>query len=69
MRRVERPLARAVLERVNPQGGDRAHLWSVVENRGEVSNADVLHTFDLVETEHLTDLRDRLVIGWTAPRA
>ena len=50
------------------EGGDRARLWSVLENRGEVSNDGAMRTFDLVETEHLADLRDRLVIGWRSPR-
>ena len=49
-------------------GGDRARLWSVVENRGEISNNGTLRTFDLAVTEHLVDLRDRLVIGWRSPR-
>ena len=52
-----------------PDGSDRARLWSVLENRGEISNDGVLRTFELVESEHLVDLRGRLVIGWTAPRA
>ena len=30
------------------EGGDRARLWSVLENRGEVSNDGALRTFDLV---------------------
>ena len=50
------------------EGGDRARLWSVVENRGEVSNDGELRTFDLVVAEHLADLRSRLVIGWRSPR-
>lgn len=51
------------------EGGDRARLWRVLENRGEVSNDGVLRTFDLVASEHLADLRNRLVIGWRSPRA
>lgn len=51
------------------EGGDRARLWSVLENRGEVSNDGVRRLFDLVETGHLADLRNRLVIGWKSPRA
>lgn len=50
------------------EGGDRARLWSVLENRGEVSNDGAIRTFDLVVSEHLADLRDRLVIGWRSPR-
>jgi hypothetical protein len=50
------------------EGGDRARLWSVLANRGEVSNDGALRTFDLVVAEHLADLRNRLVIGWRSPR-
>lgn len=50
------------------EGGDRARLWSVLENRGEISNDGALRTFDLVASEHLADLRNRLVIGWRSPR-
>lgn len=50
------------------EGGDQARLWSVVENRGEVANNGVLRTFDLVESEHMADLRGRLVLGWRSPR-
>lgn len=50
------------------EGGDRARLWSVLENRGEVWNDGALRTFDLVASEHLADLRNRLVIGWRSPR-
>lgn len=50
------------------EGGDRARLWSVLENRGEVSNDGVVRTFDLMALEHLADLRNRLVIGWRSPR-
>ncbi len=50
------------------EGGDRARLWSVLENRGEVSNDGALRTFDLAPSEHLADLRNRLVIGWRSPR-
>lgn len=50
------------------EGGGRARLWAVVENRGEMSNDGVRRTFDIVETEHLSDLRNRLVIGWRSPR-
>ncbi|GAA2051756.1 GIY-YIG nuclease family protein [Leifsonia soli] len=50
------------------EGGDRARLWSVIENRGEISNSGILRTFDVVQSEHMADLRNRLVIGWNAPR-
>lgn len=50
------------------EGGDRARLWSVVENRGEVSNDGVLRVFDLIVSGHLADLKNRLVIGWRSPR-
>lgn len=50
------------------EGGDRARLWSVVENRGETENDGVRRTFDLVVSEHMADLRNRLVIGWRSPR-
>lgn len=50
------------------EGGDRARLWSVLENRGEFSNDGALRTFDLSVSEHLADLRNRLVIGWRSPR-
>ncbi len=50
------------------EGGDQARFWSVVENRGEVANNGIVRTFDIVETEHMADLRSRLVIGWRSPR-
>ena len=50
------------------EGGDRARLWSVLENRGEISNDGALRTFDLVESNHMADLWNRLVIGWRSPR-
>lgn len=50
------------------EGGDQARLWSVVENRGEVSNDGVRRIFDVVVSDHMTDLRNRLVIGWRSPR-
>jgi hypothetical protein len=50
------------------EGGDRARLWSLVENRGEVENDGLRRSFDLVASDHLADLRNRLVIGWRSPR-
>ncbi|MBC7632748.1 GIY-YIG nuclease family protein [Aeromicrobium sp.] len=50
------------------EGGDRARLWSVVENRGEVANDGTVRTFDHADSERLADLRNRLVIGWKSPR-
>jgi hypothetical protein len=50
------------------EGGDQARLWSVVENRGEIDNNGMIRTFDVAETEHMADLRNRLVIGWRSPR-
>lgn len=50
------------------EGGDRARLWSVVENRGELDNDGLRRSFDLISSEHLADLRNRLVIGWRSPR-
>ncbi|MFV0457989.1 MAG: GIY-YIG nuclease family protein [Actinomycetales bacterium] len=50
------------------EGGDRARLWSVLENRGEISNDGAQRNFDLVVSDHLADLRNRLVIGWKSPR-
>lgn len=50
------------------EGGDQARLWSVVENRGEISTNAIIRTFDIAETDHMADLRNRLVIGWRSPR-
>jgi hypothetical protein len=50
------------------QGGDQARLWSVIENRGEIGNNGILRTFDVVETSHMADLRNRLVVAWKSPR-
>jgi hypothetical protein len=50
------------------EGGDRARLWSVVENHGEAPNDGDLRVFNLVISDHLADLRNRLVIGWKSPR-
>ncbi len=50
------------------EGGDQARLWSVVENRGEISSDGVRRVFDVVQTEHMEDLRNRLVVGWKSPR-
>lgn len=51
------------------EGGDQARLWSVLENRGEVENTGIIRTFDAIESEHMADLRNRLVMGWRSPRA
>ena len=51
------------------EGGDRARLWSVVENRGEISSDGKLRTFDVVVSDRMAGLRGRLVIGWRAPRS
>lgn len=50
------------------EGGDQARLWGVVENRGELSRNEVVRTFDIVETDHMDELRGRLVLGWRSPR-
>lgn len=50
------------------EGGDQARLWSVVENGGEISTDGVRRIFDVVQSEHMADLRNRLVIGWRSPR-
>ncbi|VXB67315.1 GIY-YIG nuclease family protein [Frigoribacterium sp. 9N] len=50
------------------EGGDQARLWSVVENRGEISNTGIIRTFDIAESAHMEDLRNRLAIGWRSPR-
>ncbi|WP_026820319.1 GIY-YIG nuclease family protein [Arthrobacter castelli] len=51
------------------EGGDRARFWSVVESRGETSNDGLRRSFDLAKSGQMADLRNRLVIGWRAPRA
>lgn len=51
-----------------PEGSDRARLWAVVRNHGEIANDGSLRTFDLEITDLLSDLQDRLVIGWKQPR-
>lgn len=50
------------------EGGDRARLWSVVENHGESERDGDLRVFNLVVSDHLAELRNRLVIGWRSPR-
>lgn len=50
------------------EGGDQARLWAVVENRGEVTSTELLRTFDVSVTDHMADVRGRLVIGWRSPR-
>lgn len=51
------------------EGGDRARFWSVVENRAELPGGNQLRYFDLAPTDQLSDLKNRLVIGWRSPRA
>lgn len=51
-----------------PEGGDRARLWSVVVNRGEIPTDGWSREFDLEQSNHLSELKMRLVIGWRAPR-
>lgn len=50
-------------------GTRSARFWSVVANRGEIANDGTLRYFDVAVTERMTELKDRLVIGWSAPRA
>lgn len=50
------------------EGGSEARLWSVVENRGETWNDGMRRGFSLSATEHMAELRDRLVVGWRSPR-
>lgn len=51
-----------------PEGGDRARLWGVLQNRGEVARDELNRQFDLRTTNQLADLCNRLVIGWNSPR-
>lgn len=51
-----------------PEGGDRARLWRVLANHGEIERGETTRTFDLSVTDEMADLRDRLVIGWRSPR-
>lgn len=51
------------------EGGNRARLWSVLHNRGEGGNDGRLRSFDLAVGDQMVDLRNRLVIGWKAPRS
>ena len=51
------------------EDGSQARLWKVVENRGEISNDGVVRCFDLTESALMSDLANRLVIGWRSPRA
>ena len=52
-----------------PEGRDRARLWAVVTNRGELPREGAIRSFDLEVSEAMADLRDRLVIGWKAARS
>lgn len=51
-----------------PEGGDRARLWRVVINHGEIERNDETRTFDLEVSDEMSDLRNRLVIAWRSPR-
>ena len=51
-----------------PDGGDRARLWGVLDNQGEVENVAAGRAFNLERSDQLNDLTDRLVLGWRAPR-
>ncbi|SCC40456.1 GIY-YIG catalytic domain-containing protein [Arthrobacter sp. NIO-1057] len=51
------------------EGGDRARFWAVVRNVGEVSTEGPLRQFNLEVSNELSDLKNRLVIGWRSPRA
>lgn len=51
------------------EGGTRARLWSVLENRGMTDDDGTLRTFDVTRSPQMEDLRDRLVVGWRAPRS
>ena len=51
-----------------PEGGDRARLWAVLTNHGELASDGLQRTFDLEAADLLADLRNRLVIGWRSPR-
>lgn len=50
------------------EGGDRARLWAVVENDGIRFTQGNNRIFSLRLSEHLADLRNRLVVGWRSPR-
>lgn len=51
-----------------PEGGDRARLWSVLLNHGQMTSDGVNRSFQLEPLELLADLRRRLVIQWRSPR-
>jgi hypothetical protein len=50
-------------------GGNRARLWSVVENHGVISSDGDRRVFALTASDVMADLNNRLVIGWRSPRA
>jgi len=52
-----------------PEGRDRARLWRVFINHGETDRDEHVRSYHLEQSSHLTDLNDRLVIGWRAPRS
>lgn len=51
-----------------PEGGNRARLWSVLDNHGVVTDDGSVRTFALERADLMADLRNRLVIGWRSPR-
>jgi len=51
-----------------PEGGDRARLWRVVINHGQVGESETQRHFNLEVSDELADLRSRLVIHWRSPR-
>ncbi|MBB2985210.1 GIY-YIG nuclease family protein [Terracoccus luteus] len=50
------------------EGGDRARLWGVVDNHGEVGVEGVRRRFAVSRSQRMQDLTNRLVIGWRSPR-
>ena len=50
------------------EGSAEARFWAVLENRGEAWNDGIRRGFDLVKTDHMVELRNRLVIDWRPTR-